>query len=230
MARIKSQQGYTLIELLIAMVILVSLMFTANYSYSVYSQYWAGRLGSFDQTLFYYRGLLQVKETIDSSIPYILDGGQLGQTFYFLGRAEGFTLVTAAPIFAKTVNDAAIVRIFSEQIQGGQFQLVYEEAPLTDDLLLTLDQELKFKYRTVLMRTAGSIKFEYFGWDHYDHRYNPDLKQGPAARWRASYDAASTRIQPSKIRLHLAQAILEFDLPEGHLGLLDAYILGREGI
>ena len=73
--RLKHKQfsGYTLIEVLIAMVILMSLMFTANYSYSQYSGYWAGRLGQFDRTLFQFQGLLQVKDTIDSAIPYMVE-------------------------------------------------------------------------------------------------------------------------------------------------------------
>ena len=228
MARLNSQKGYTLVELLIAMVILLSLIFTANYSYSLYSQYWAGRLGTFDRTTFYYQGLQQVKETIESSIPYIVDGGKVDDTFYFLGRAEGFTLVTAAPIFAKTINDAAVVRIFSEPVKSGGFQLVYEEAPLSEKLLLTLDQQLDFKYRTVLMQVEQLPKFEYLAWDSSEQKYGRGTTEQLKPSWRGDYDAAKTKVQPLKIRLNLDSSMLEYDLPEGHLKLLDVYILGRD--
>ena len=223
MVRVARLQGYTLIEVLIALTIFMGLMFTANYSYSLYSQYWHGRLGSFDQTLFYYRGLLQVKESIDSSIPYVVDGGELGQTFYFLGRADGFTLVSAAPIFAKTANDAAVVRIFSEKNAEGH-QLVYEEAPLTQNLLKSLDQQLDFKYRTVLMVTKQKVKFDYFGWRHMEHKKNPSGKPDNFPLWSQQYDAAKTRVQPRKVRITLDGQPLEFDLPEGHQSLIDFYL------
>lgn len=224
MVRVARSYGYTLIEVLIALTIFMGLMFMANYSYSLYSQYWHGRLGSFDQTLFHYRGLLQVKESIDSSIPYIVNGGEgLGQTFYFLGRADGFTLVSAAPIFAKTVNDAAVVRIFSERNSDG-YQLVYEEAPLSENLLTRLDQQLDFKYRTVLMVTKQSVKFEYFGWRHMEHKKRPSGKADSLPVWASQYDAAKTQVQPKKVRITLDGQPLEFDLPEGHQSLIDFYL------
>ena len=226
MVRVRHTQGYTLIEVLIALTIFMALMFTANYSYSVYSQYWHGRLGSFDQTLFYYRGLLQVKESIDSSIPYIVNGGEgVEETFYFLGRNDGFTLVSAAPIFANTVNDAAVVRIFSEKNDDG-FQLVYEEAPLSDNLLTNINQQLNFKYRTVLMVTKQAIKFEYFGWSAIEHKVRPSGQPESLPSWRGQYDAAKTRVQPKKLRITLSGQPLEFDLPEGHQNLIDFYIKG----
>lgn len=223
MVRVTRSQGYTLIEVLIALTIFMGLMFMANYSYSLYSQYWHGRLGSFDQTMFYFRGLLQVKESIDSSIPYVVDGAELGKTFYFLGRSDGFTLVSAAPIFAKTVNDAAVVRIFSEK-NADDYQLVYEEAPLSQNLLTNLEQQLNFKYRTVLMVTKNKPRFDYFGWRHMEHKKSPTDKADSLPLWQPQYDAAKTQVQPRKIRITLDGLPLEFDLPEGHQSLIDFYL------
>lgn len=223
-ARRDRSLGFTLIEVLIALVILMGLMFTANYSYSLYTQYWHGRIGNFDQTLFYYRGLLQLKETLDSSIPYIVRGGEgVKETFYFLGRTEGFTVVTAAPIFATTVNDAAVVRVFSER-KGDGYQLVYEEAPLSDKVLINIDQQLDFRYRTVLMVSQYPIKFEYFGWSSMEHKVRPNGKPESLPSWRAQYDAATTRVQPKKVKITINGQDLEYDLPEGHQSLIDFYL------
>jgi hypothetical protein len=204
------------------MVILVGLMFTANYSYSLYSQYWAGRLGSFDRTVFYFQGLLQVKETIDSSIPYIVKKKN-GHTFYFLGREEGFTLISASPIFAPTVNDAAVVRVFREKTDDG-YQLVYEEAPLANKLLTKLDQIVDFKYRTVLMRTEHPIAFEYYGWMKREHKFERSVYLNEAPKWSVTYDGAVTRIQPQRIRMKLGGNDFEYDLPVGHDKLINFYI------
>lgn len=227
------QRAFTLIEVMIAMVILTSLMFIANYSYSLYSEYWHGRLGSFDSTMHYHKGLLQVKETLDSSIPYIVidndtQDKQDRLTFYFLGRADGLTLVTAAPIFAEDTVQAAVVRIFSEKTTDG-YQLIYEEAPLKTQLLTHLAQELNFSYRTILMTLAQPIQFDYLGWPAYEHKYHPDEVKNPQPpSWRSEYDAAVTQIQPVKLRLTSGNTQLIFDLPEGHKSLLDSYIRDRE--
>lgn len=208
---------------MIALVILVSLIFTANYSYSLYINYWNGRLGDFDRTMFHYQGLLQVKETIDSSIPYVVGNDKGDYTFYFLGRDQGFTLVTAAPLFAPTINDASVVRIFSEQVEDGH-QLVYEEAPLSDALLLNLEQQLQFKYRTVLLRSAEPIAFSYYGWDVREHKFNRQTHPSAVASWKNQYDAAQTRIQPEQIEMRWGRQKLLFDLPEGHEKLINFYI------
>ena len=224
MVQVKSQQGYTLVEVLISMVILVSLMFIANYSYSQYSQYWAGRLGTFDRTVFYFQGLLQVKETIDSSIPYIVKQGD-SHTFYFLGREEGFTLISASPIFAPTVNDAAVVRVFREKTEEG-YQLVYEEAPLADKLLTRLDQIVDFRYRTVLLKTQEPISFEYYGWTKREHKFERSIYINEMPKWSAVNDGAVSRIQPQRVRMILGNNVLDYDLPIGHSKLINFYLEG----
>ncbi len=228
MNKVKSnrQTGYTLVEVLIAMVILVSLMFTANYSYSMYAHYWAGRLGTFDRTMFYFQGMLQIKETIDAAIPYIVNNGDGAHTFYFLGRDEGFTFVTAAPIFAVTANDAAVVRIFREKTSEG-FQIVYEEAPLSAGLLIDLEQQLDFKYRTVLMRTPQAISFSYYGWAVREHKYERQVHFDKVRSWSNEYDGAKRRIQPEAVKLHIGNETLAYQLTAGHDKLINFYIEER---
>ncbi len=223
------QRGFTLVELMIALVILVGLLFTANFSYSLYSRYWSGRLGEFDQSMFYYQGLLQVKNTVDSAVPYVVKNDTEGYSFYFLGRDEGFTLVSAAPIFAPTVNDASVVRIFREQV-GNTYQLVYEEAPLLDGLLIHLNQQLAFKYRTVLMRTDQPITFEYFGWAQREHKFVQQNFPAAQPSWSSQYDGAVTRLQPEKIAMTIGVDRLIFDLPVGHDKLINFYIDGPERV
>lgn len=228
MVRIGRQKGFTLVEIMIALVILVGLMFTANYSYSLYTRYWSGRLGAFDQTIFHYQGLMQVKETIDSAIPYVVRDSQGAFTFYFLGRDEGFTLVSAAPIFAPTVNDASVVRIFAEKA-AGEYRLVYEEAPLQNELLVDLQQQLNFKYRTVLLRSAEPIHFSYYGWEKREFKFSHNEHFLSTPQWSNSYDAALTRIQPERVRMSIGDQQLQFSLPVGQSKLINFYMDERQG-
>jgi prepilin-type N-terminal cleavage/methylation domain-containing protein len=214
--------GYTLIEVLIAMVILVSLMFTANYSYSLYSNYWSGRLGQFDRTIFKFQGLLQTKDTIDAAIPYMVEDGHGAYTFYFLGRDQGVTFVSAAPIFGVTYNDASVVRLFIEK-NGMKHQLVYEEAPLADEMLLRLEQRLNFKYRVVLFSSLEPLSFSYLGWRQADHKYSRENFGNESPNWQNSYDASVSRVQPLAIKLHIGSEALAYQLVEGHSALIGFY-------
>ena len=222
--RLKHKQfsGYTLIEVLIAMVILMSLMFTANYSYSQYSGYWAGRLGQFDRTLFQFQGLLQVKDTIDSTIPYMVEKVQEEYTFYFLGRDQGVTFVTAAPIFGVTQNDASVVRLFIEKA-GTRYQLVYEEAPLSDKILLRLDQPLNFKYRLVLLSSSEPLRFSYYGWKQWQHKFMREDYPDILPSWLNTYDAADSGVQPLAMKLHIGDEVIAYQLAEGHRKLIKFY-------
>mgnify|MGYP006126238207 FL=1 len=219
----KQYSGFTLIEVLIAMVILMSLMFTANYSYSQYSSYWAGRLGQFDRTLFQFQGLLQVKDTIDSALPYFVEDGQGEYTFYFLGRDQGVTFVSAAPIFAVTQNDASVVRLFIEKVDA-RYQLVYEEAPLSDEILIRLDQQLTFKYRLVLLSSSKPLSFSYFGWKQWQHKTQREDYDGILPSWQNSYDAAVSRVQPLAMQLHIGDEVIAYQLVEGHRNLTSFYM------
>jgi prepilin-type N-terminal cleavage/methylation domain-containing protein len=220
-------RGYTLIEVLIAMVILLSLMLTANYSYSQYSGYWAGRLGKFDRTLFQLQGLLQVKDTIDSAIPYMVEDSQGDYTFYFLGREQGMTFVSNAPIFGVTQNDASVVRLFIEK-KGAKYNLVYEEAPLSDEILLRLDQELNFQYRLVLLSSYEPLRFNYFGWKKWQHKFLREDFGNIFPEWQKSYDASTTRVQPLKVQLHIGKEVLAYQLVEGHRKLINFYFEDRQ--
>lgn len=218
----KRSNGFTLIEMLIATVLLLMVLATANYAYSFYNQYWNGRLGHFDQTLFNARSLLQTQAAIESAIPYVVETEQKGTySFYFLGREEGLTLVSASPIFSKVASASAVIRLFRERTEEG-FQLVYEEAPLDESLLLSIHQKLDFNYRIVMLTGKQSIRFSYYGWPSRTDRYA--LVAKPRLRdWFTTYDAAKTKMQPSKVKIELDGEALVFELPQGHQKLLNFY-------
>lgn len=218
----KRSSGFTLIEMLIATVLLLMILATANYTYAFYNQYWNGRLGHFDKTLFNARSLMQTQMAIESAIPYVVETkDKSSYSFYFLGRDEGLTLVSASPIFSKVASASAVVRVFREQTENG-FQLVYEEAPLDEELLLKLDQTLDFNYRVVMLTEKNNIKFSYYGWPSRSDRYS--LIPNPAKRqWFDAYDAAKTKIQPLKVKIEIDGEAMVFELAEGHEKLLNFY-------
>ena len=75
------------------------------------------------------------------------------------------------------------------------------------------------------MRTDQPIRFEYFGWTEFDQKYHPDqVAKFQPPSWNSKYDAALTRIQPEQLRIYNSEFDLYFDLPRGHVSLLDMYL------
>jgi len=193
-------KGFTLIELLITMAIMAMVMSVASYNYSQYSRYWHTKLGNYDQHQAQMRGKLQLRDALNAMAPYIVKNKKGDWVYYFLGRDEGLTFVTYAPIFAQQ-GGTSVVRVFKEQQSDGLFRLVYEEAPLTSVMLTQVDQVLNFQYRLVIADNLPDISFEYYGWPNRDAKYNPEASTVTSATWSDQYDGSITKLQPDKIRI-----------------------------
>ncbi|WP_419569517.1 PulJ/GspJ family protein [Rheinheimera sp.] len=209
----RSQLGMTLVELLITFAILAMLLALVSTSFLFYSRYWNDTFARFDQQQVYARSLLQVSDVVQSALPFVVkseNGQNLG---YFLGRDEGFTLVSSRSLFANA-DDLVVIRLFREQsVRETGWMLVYEEASLTKNYLTLLNQELNFTDRLVLQRGLSSISFSYFS----KPEVTDDLMSVEPAQWRPEHDAVQRKSLPVKIRIESDSGDLMFDLP-GTLG------------
>jgi prepilin-type N-terminal cleavage/methylation domain-containing protein len=202
-------KGFTLVELLITMAIMALIMAVAGFNYNQYSQFWHKRFGNFDQQQAQMRGKLQLRDALNAMAPYIVKNSNGDWVYYFLGREEGLTFITYAPIFAQE-GGTSVVRVFREPQQDGNFRLIYEEAPLSPISLTQVDQVLNFQYRLVIADDLPEINFSYFGWPNRDAKYNKETSSGIKASWSNNYDGAETKLQPDKVKI--SSAFVEFNL------------------
>ncbi|MBL4941377.1 MAG: prepilin-type N-terminal cleavage/methylation domain-containing protein [Colwellia sp.] len=193
-------KGFTLIELLITMAIMAMVMSVASYNYSQYSRYWHTKLGSYEQRQAQMRSKLQLRDSLNAMAPYIVKNSSGNWVYYFLGRDEGLTFVTYAPIFAQQ-GGTAVVRIFKEPQGEGSYRLVYEEAPLTSIMLTQANQILNFQYRLVIANDLPDVVFEYYGWPDRNSKYNIEGRVTTSASWSSEYDGTKTSLQPDKIKI-----------------------------
>ena len=103
-------------------------------------------------------------------------------------------------------------------------QLVYEEAPLSDEILIRLDQQLTFKYRLVLLSSSKPLSFSYYGWKQWQHKTQREDYDGILPSWQNSYDAAVSRVQPLAMQLHIGDEVIAYQLVEGHRNLTSFYM------
>ena len=207
-------RGFTLLELLISLTIMMMIFTLGFQGYRLYSQSWQRDLSDFQDSFEQYKTLDLFTTALYGIIPSMVKNGDR-QAFYFLGRGEGFTAISMAPIF--NPGASAVIRVFKEPQQDGKFQLVYEEASLRDLVLVTPDQLLPFEHRLVVMTDLPAIGFRYFGLSSKESLFNAisdDNGQLPSQQWYDEYDGLKTELHPSKLLLQLDQFELQIPIPQ----------------
>src|SRR5690606_5510364 len=131
--------------------------------YQLYTETWKRDLSRIDNTFAQFRYFELALDAMQAILPLaVTDSG--ARAYYFLGREEGFTAVTYAPVYH--IGFPAVIRVFREQNDNGSFRLVYEEASLQHTVLKDAGQNLPFSYRQVVADNLTALTFSYYGWDN----------------------------------------------------------------
>ena len=217
----RQNSGFTLVELLLAMVVTTAVISLASYSYSMLADKWRSDLGQFDEVTHKARTVWQTQQVLKSAVPYIVwDPSQNQYVYYFLGREDGLTFVTQAPIF--NPKGTAVVRLFSEQEHDGDFRLVYEEAPLYEELLSELNQNLDFRFRVVLLTDLPSVSISYYGYEN-EQQANDQTTTRDMQQWFSQYDGAETFWQPNVVKISMGSESMAQELASGHPKLMELF-------
>ena len=206
-------KGFTLIELLISIAILSLLVGLAGFSFAQFSRHWQSPRADFARAAGQVQRLDLLSRAINDALPWIVkdNNGQPG--FYFLGRDEGFTLVTASPIYA--VGAPAVIRVFREPEGPGRWRLVYEEASLASVRLLRGAQILPFERRLVVLEGLPALAFRYYGWANLTERFaSADFNVPTPPRWSAEFDGLLRIQQPRRVALQLGEFETVFAMSE----------------
>lgn len=222
MATARTLRGFSLLEMLVAIVVLSIVIGISTFAYSMFIREWDGHLGRFDEAQAQYQRLEWLATALEDTLPYVVrdDQDQLG--FYFLGRDEGLTLVTMSPIFG--VGEPALIRVFRERDEDDAWQLVYEEAPFAGTLLARANQRLEFRHRLVIARDLPRPTFRYFGWADAGSRLTMDDALSERRSWFDEYDGLVRRFHPEKIELQMGREIAVFDIPVRADSLIAAFM------
>ncbi len=209
------KRGFTLVELLIAMSIMLAMLVLAATAYQLYTDSWQRDLSKIERSYQNFRYNELLLDAMQAILPLaVTDQGS--RAYYFLGREEGFTAVTYSAIFNS--GYPAVIRVFRETNDDGSYRLVYEEASLQHIVLKSAEQTLPFSRRQVILNDLSDLSFSYFGWKDIDLRMaamgdiNVSLTAKP--EWFDEYDAISRRLHPQKIKIVIADFALEFAIPD----------------
>lgn len=222
MATPRTLKGFSLLEMLVAIVVLSVVIGISTLAYSTFIRQWDGHLGRFDEAQAQYQRLEWLAGALHDTLPYLVRDQNGATGVYFLGRDDGLTLVTMSPIFA--IGEPALIRVFREPDQDGKWQLVYEEAPFAADLLARTDQRMDFRHRLVIATSLPLPRFRYFGLTDAQTLSMIDDVAAAGRAWSEEYDGMRRRYHPDKIELSLGGEVAVFDVPVRIDAVIQAYL------
>lgn len=207
------KRGFTLVELLIAMSIMLSMLVLASVAYQSYTKSWQRDLSKIEQSYQDFRYNELFIDAVQSIFPLAVTDED--RSFYFLGREEGFTAVTYSPIFA--TGFPAVIRVFRELNDEGNYRLVYEEASLQHIVLKSPQQVLPFNKRKIIYSNISDLKFSYYGWKNNSSKMaslSADLVNAGRGSWFSEYDGIKRRLHPDKVKIQIGDFSVGFTMPD----------------
>ncbi|WP_448563806.1 PulJ/GspJ family protein [Thalassotalea ganghwensis] len=212
-------RGYTLIEVLVAMVIFSVLMTLSVSSYRYFFNATVSK-GNTEYDL----SLLTKRKIINNAIkglqPYYYAGLDGKNELFFKGEKRYFSFITNTPGY---LDEPLVIANFFVRESGKV--LAYCELPLGSVNLLNYRFRESHCNEYQVYTSADNIEFSYFTWkdvleldNYYSEMLNIAIKPKPL--WREQYDSAKTIILPLYIKVmieggsRLLPSELLFEVPE----------------
>ncbi|GGA98869.1 PulJ/GspJ family protein [Agarivorans gilvus] len=157
----KNNKGFSLVEMLVAMVLLTGVISVASFAYSQFSRYWEGSVGRFYDEFYEIRQKNIVRDIIGSVIPYVAYNKNEQSRYYFEGHASGFVGISRNSF--SFPGQPAVIRVFSEQNTDFTYELIYQESPMYNSYLTSTTEQVDFTYQITIDEGLQSVAFKYYG-------------------------------------------------------------------
>jgi Prokaryotic N-terminal methylation motif len=212
--RTKKHIGFTLIELMLATSLLMMILFSGYYAYSLYTQKWQKRVDVFWQGTHQGIAVDAMQKLLSSTLPYIVKNEDDKVQIYFSGNTKQVELVASSPIFSE---QPALVQISLETL-GDIQQLVYREKSLSNFVLInteqTSDRDADFwDVSTVLIADLSDFEFSFYGWLSFNDaarfvnaESSIEERNPPEQGWYAIHQEGNMRILPENISVSYVKA------------------------
>ena len=190
------EQGFSLVELLVAMVILSLIVLVSTQSFALFTQRWDGRLEHFDDRFDELRARWVVRDLLTSIHPFVVKNPAGRDRFYFEGNRNGFVAVASQSVFDNRIP--AVVRLSFVIAEGGTYDLTYEEWPMAGDQLRSTTQAIPWSEPVLLATNVSAPDFAYFGIPKGGGTQRDGRLE---ARWFENYNSLQTFFHPQAIQL-----------------------------
>lgn len=214
-------KGFTLIELMLATSLLMMIMFSGYYAYSLYSQKWQKRVDIFWKGTNQGIGLDALNKLYISAVSYVIKNNEDKESIYFEGDQSRMRFVSYSPIFS---NGTALVELEVQQ-SGETKRLIYREFNLLNKPVYTLEgfeQITQWQKEVILFQDYNEISWSYYGWTSFEDALQQaniagNIVTSELRKPYAQHKLATIRILPVSIQLTLVkennQSLFNIDLP-----------------
>jgi len=214
--KIKPVRGFTLIELMLASALLMTVMFAGYYGYSLYSQKWQKRVELYWQGTQQGVGLDALNRLFISASNYVVINEEGKESIYFEATENEIKLITNSPILS---TGTALVSL-SIQMNNGFKQLVYKERNLADSpfyRLVELKDEKQWHKQIFLLTDLEEISWTFYGWTSFnDAAKQVEINEiGVKNELRTNYQVHSLskiRVMPAHVNLKMRHGANESNL------------------
>ena len=218
-------KGFTLIELLVTMSLLSMIVLIGSSAFGLFAQRWDGKLGQFDTTMRHAQNVLLVQNVLSSLTPYVTYNRAGKPIIYFEGNRNGFVAVSSRSIYND--EDFAVVRFSVRQNTDFSYDLIYEEAAMRDNVLMSLRQPLVFSSPMILFESVIDPQFQYYGWAKARDRASGDDSLRRPPQWLERYNGLDALFAPLKTSLRFTSSDGQYQIysrvASASAGLLSRY-------
>ncbi|KKO46972.1 hypothetical protein WG68_03295 [Arsukibacterium ikkense] len=191
-------KGFTLIEVLLAMMLLSVVMYIGSLSFSIFSDRWQKELGGFNADVSDARKLLLLRQVLHGTANYLARDTDARAAYLFYGDAQQLIFVTNAPVF--NTGYQAWVRLSVHTLESGQQQLRYAEYSFAAAPLFTVGGQPAPDHSLVLLQ-SDNIRFNYFGWHSFAARIRYTESGEGSPGWQDAYRATEIGVIPYAVNL-----------------------------
>ncbi|WP_286233247.1 PulJ/GspJ family protein [Thalassotalea sediminis] len=156
----KRQSGFTLIELMIASSLLMLVLYSGYYAYSIYSDNWKKQVNHYWKKSQAGMHLISISRVFEGISPYVIRNADDQLSLYFIGNSSSTSFITQAGIYSqeKSIVEFALVE------KGDDKLLVYREKSLKNTVFKSINEPIVWEHEVVLLDNISTLQFSYFGW------------------------------------------------------------------
>lgn len=200
---ITHQRGFTLIEIVSAMVVMSLVMVLATMSLAQFSRYSEQTGIGFEQRISRYLALERLAQTVEQMLDYYVFDTTQSPQLYFVGDSREMRFVTTHP-WSDDANSAISYLVVEEEQQGTNALVLYQRN-LTERVFFkwTDAPEATDMQAVVVIAGARDIQFEYLGVENLRQLYpggsNDNYRKN--LRWQSRFLGRENGYLPEQVKI-----------------------------
>jgi len=199
--------GFTLIETLIATLILSAVIYLATLSYSIFLDVWGQKRLSDTRAIDAYRSHILVRSALESIYDYYVTdpaNEKNGLHYpYFKGGRDTLEFVTLSSVFKKGLPAAARIKLKNPDTGNENYRtVIYEESLLDKAYIKYSGDNLKYSRLMTVYTGVKNLNIRYYG--VWETKWSPEKDDFETIyKWQKTFDGKKKKAVPELIEITL---------------------------